>query len=403
MNKRIEFSPPDITEKEIAEVVNVLKSGWITTGPKVKEFEIEIAKYCGVERAIALTSATAGLELCLRLLDIGEGDEVITTPYTFAATSNVILHTKAKPVFVDVKEADFNIDPKNIEKAITKRTKAIITVDFGGLPCDYDEIKNIIEEKKKLFKPKKNTLQTHFDRIILISDSAHSFGAVYKGKKAGNFADFNVFSFHAVKNLTTAEGGAITFNSINSLTSEEIYRKLKLLSLHGQNKDAFFKFKGGGWYYEIETIGYKYNMTDIAAAIGISQLKRYDSEILPKRKKICEIYQNILNTEYFILPILKTEKKTSSYHLFPLRIKNITENQRNAIIDTLEKNEIFVNVHFIPVVMHPAYKRLGYSIKDFPVSYKCYKSEISLPVHTKMDEKDAEYVCEKLLKAVLEL
>ncbi|MGC8764713.1 MAG: DegT/DnrJ/EryC1/StrS family aminotransferase [Brevinematia bacterium] len=402
--RRIPFSPPDITEREINAVIEVLKSGWITTGPKVREFEDEISKYCGTEKTVALNSATAGLELVLRLLDIGKGDEVITTPYTFAATSNVILHTGAKPVFVDINFKDFNISVEHIERAINKRTKAIISVDFGGFPCDYDEIKSVCEYKKKLYLPRQRSLQSYFDKVVLISDSAHSFGAVYKGKKVGGIADFTVFSFHAIKNITTAEGGAITFNSQGGLSADEIYRRLKLLSLHGQNRDAFSKFnERNGWYYEIQEIGYKYNMTDIAAAIGISQLERYESEMLPERKKISEIYSKYFVNENFILPIFKTDIKESSYHLYPLRIKGISEEKRNTIIQKMSDKKISLNVHFIPVVMHPAYVKLGYNIKDYPVCYEAYKSEISLPLYSTLKTQDASYVAEEFLKTLGEL
>ncbi len=404
MNKKIPFSPPDITESEINAVVEVLKSGWITTGPKVKEFEEKISKYCSTEKAVALNSATAGLELTLRILDIGMGDEVITTPYTFAATSNVILHTGATPVFVDINFEDFNISVKEIEKAITKRTKAIISVDFGGLPVDFDEIKEVCKRKKSLYIPKRGTWQEYFDRVVLISDSAHSFGASYRGKKIGGMADFTVFSFHAVKNLTTAEGGAVTFNSINVVSADEIYKKYKLLSLHGQNKDAYSKFNDkNSWYYEILNIGYKYNMTDVLAAIGVAQLERYEKEILTKRREIANIYFKNLNQERIILPIYKTEKKESSYHLFPLRIKSLSENERNLIIQRMAEKGISLNVHFIPVVMHPAYIKLGFNIKDYPVCYEAYKSEISLPIYSKMELSDAEYVSSELLKTLGEL
>ncbi len=383
MNKKIPFSPPDISDKEIENVIEVLKSGWITTGPKVKEFEEKLKIYCGVKNVILLNSATAGLFLCLKVVGVGEGDEVITTPYTFAATSNVILHCGAKPVFVDIGD-DFNISLTTIEKAITKRTKAIISVDFGGFPADYDEILSLCKKYG----------------IKYISDSAHSFGAIYKGRKAGLIPDFTVFSFHAVKNLTTAEGGAIVFNS----DDEEILRKLKLLALHGQSKDAFTKYNtSNSWYYEIEEIGYKFNMTDIQAAIGLAQFERYEKEILPRRKAIFNIYNEILNKENFILPPFKTTEKETSYHLYALRIKNIGEEIRNELIKRMAEKGISLNVHYIPVVMHPAYKKLGYNITDYPVSYRTYISEVSLPVYSKMKVEDAEYVAKELLNTLIEL
>jgi len=392
-NKKIPFSPPDIREEDIKLVVETLKSGWITTGPKVREFEKKIALYCGSEKAICLNSATAGLELVLRMFDIGPGDEVITTPYTFAATSNVIVHTGAKPVFVDVKKESFHIDPEGIEKAISSRTKAIIPVDIGGFPCDYDEIYHVLKSKRK-YRGKRGTLQNCFDRPIIIADSAHSFGASYKGKKIGNITDFTVFSFHAVKNLTTAEGGAITFNSFQGLSSEEIYKRLSLLSLHGQSKDAYSKYTGNSWRYTIEIAGYKCNMTDIAASLGLSQLNRYDTEILPSRKRIFEQYINLLkNDERFTLPY---SNEFPSYHLFMLRIKNIKEKERDEIIKKMAEKNIFLNVHFIPVVMQPAYIKMGYNIKDFPNTYEMYRNEISLPVYTGLSSEDIELVCSNL-------
>ena len=287
--RKIQFSPPDITEEEIQAVSDTLRSGWITTGPKTKQFEKEIAEYCGVNKAICLNSATAGLESVLRLFGIGEGDEVITTPYTYTATASTILHTGAKVVFADVLPGSFNIDPESVAKAITSKTKAVIPVDIAGIPCDYDKLKNVLEEKKSLYNPKKGTLQETLCRPLLLADAAHSFGAEYKTgngwKKSGALADFSVFSFHAVKNLTTAEGGAVTFNS-----GDDIYKQLQLLSLHGQSKDALAKMKAGSWRYSIELPGYKCNMTDIAAAMGLVQLKRYPN-LLARRREIFDLYK----------------------------------------------------------------------------------------------------------------
>ncbi len=404
IQRTIPFSPPDITQAEIDEVVDTLKSGWITTGPKTKLFEKELADYCGVERAVCLSSATAGLELILRMLEIGPGDEVITTPYTFAATANVILHCGAKPVFVDLKEGEFNISPENIEKAITSKTKAVIPVDFGGWPCDYDEINQVLINKRKKFHPKKNTLQAHFNRPVLIVDAAHSFGSVYNEKRIGNAADFTVFSFHAVKNLTTAEGGAAAFNSFTGLTSDEIYGRLQLLSLHGQSKDALSKMNAGSWRYSIELPGYKYNMTDITAAIGLAQLRRYENEIIPRRKTIYEIYKKAFKDEAgCILPPFEGKNKRGNYHLFPLRIKNINEEKRSEIIRIMAEIGIALNVHFIPVVMHPAYTKLGYHIKDYPNTLKMYENEISLPLYSKLSEEDADYLCIELKKVLSKL
>lgn len=395
--KKIPFSPPDITQAEIDEVADTLRSGWITTGPKTRTFEQEIAKYCGAEKCIALSSATAGLELTLRLLGIGKGDEVITTPMTFAATANVILHTGAKVVFADVEKDGFNIDPEAVARAITKRTKAVIPVDYGGYPCDYDAIRAVLEGTKKLYRPDKKTMQAEFDRPVLIADAAHSIGAVYRGVKCGAVADFNVLSFHAVKNLTTAEGGAVMFNAIPGLDTSEVYKRLQLLSLHGQSKDALEKMKAGSWKYSIELPGYKYNMTDVHASIGLAQLRRYDSEILPRRKRIFDIYIDAFKTDgRFILPPFGAKDRTCSYHLFPVRIKDADESVRDRIIEKMTASGIAVNVHFIPVVMHRAYRELGYDIRNFPNTYAMYKNEISLPVYPGLTDEDANLVNESL-------
>jgi dTDP-4-amino-4,6-dideoxygalactose transaminase len=404
MSKAIPFSPPDITQAEIDEVVDTLKSGWITTGPKTKHFEKEISAYCGTEKAVCLNSATAGLELVLRLLDIGKGDEVITTPYTYAASANVILHVGAKPVFVDIKENDFNIDPERIGKAITKRTKVIIPVDIGGNPADYNEINAVLEKYKSKYKPAKNTLQTIFDKPVILADAAHSFGSSYKGKKTGSLADFTVFSFHAVKNLTTAEGGAVTFNSIKNCNSEELYKKLMLLALQGQSKDALAKTKPGSWQYTIEIPGFKCNMTDIMASIGLVQLTRYDKEILPKREKLYSIFVDAFkNDERFILPPFDKDGKSGNHHLFPIRVKNVSEETRNEIIQKMAEINISCNVHFIPLPLHPVYEKLGYKISDYPNVYNQYKNEISLPLYSQMAEEDALYVSNELKRVVSEL
>jgi dTDP-4-amino-4,6-dideoxygalactose transaminase len=397
--KRIPFSPPDITMKEIRAVVKVLKSGWITTGPQTKEFEKKIAEYCGAERAICLNSATAGLELVLRLFNIGPGDEVITTPYTFAATANIILHTGAKPVFADIKPGEFNIDPEQILKKITPRTKAVIPVDFGGWPCDYDEIKRGLGQQKNKYHPRRGTWQSHLGRPLLLADAAHSIGARYKGQRTGSQADFTVFSFHAVKNITTAEGGAVVFKALPGLSANAIYRELNLLSLHGQSKDALAKSRAGAWQYTIDLPGYKFNMTDIAAAIGLTQLHRYEPEILPGRKRLVQAYLRALGNEpRLVLPVYRTGEKESSYHLFPLRVQGFKEPERNALIQEMAARGVACNVHFIPVVMHPLYKRLGYDIKDYPHCFRMYENEISLPVHAKMTVPDVFYICRELKK-----
>lgn len=388
--RKIQFSPPDITEEEIQAVSDTLRSGWITTGPKTKQFEKKIAEYCGVNKAICLNSATAGLELVLRLFGIGEGDEVITTPYTYTATASTILHTGAKVVFADVLPGSFNIDPESVAKAITSKTKAVIPVDIGGIPCDYDKLKSVLEEKKSLYNPKKGTLQETLCRPLLLADAAHSFGAEYKTcdgwKKSGALADFSVFSFHAVKNLTTAEGGAVTFNC-----DDEVYRQLQLLSLHGQSKDALAKMKAGSWRYSIELPGYKCNMTDIAAAMGLIQLKRYPA-MLARRKEMFDLYKKSFASDgRFILP-QESENFKSSYHVYSLRVRGADETLRDEIIAKCAENGIACNVHFIPLPMHPFYHGLGYKIEDYPNAYDMYKNEISLPVHTLMSDDDVAYV-----------
>ncbi len=399
--KFIPFSPPDITRLEIKEVIDTLKSGWITTGPKVKKFEEMLRRYCSVKKAVCLSSATAGLELILRLFEISEGDEVITTPYTYAATANVILHTGARPVFVDVKKGGFNIDPDAVGRALTPRTKAVISVDFGGLPCDYDRIKEVLDQYKNNYNPKKGTLQEKLQRPLFLSDAAHSFGAEYKGKKLGGCADFTVFSFHAVKNLTTAEGGAVVFDGFENDGGEEIEKTLRLLLLHGQSKDALSKMQLGSWRYSIELPGYKYNMTDIHAALGIAQLRRFEKEMIPNRKKIVQIYKKEFgDDERLLLPVFKDKDRESSYHLYPLRLRYAGEKKRDWLIEEMAKNKIALNVHFIPVVMHPAYTRLGYSINNYPNTYNAYQSEVSLPLYSTLTAKDARTVCCELKKAL---
>lgn len=394
--KKIEFAPPDITEAEIAAVTETLRSGWITTGPRVKKFEVQIADYCSQERAVCLSSATAGLELALRLFEVGPGDEVVTTPYTYAATANVILHTGAKPVFADVKD-DFNVDPEAVARVLSPRTKAVISVDFGGMPVDYDELKTVLDEFRG-WSPSAGTLQETLPRPLLLADTAHGFGAEYDGRKLGSIADMTVFSFHAVKNLTTAEGGAVTFGGpFCGMESDEIYKQLRLLSLHGQSKDALAKMKAGAWRYTIELAGYKCNMTDIQAAIGMVQLSRYDAEILPHRKAICETYlEGLAGDPRFVLPSFVTARKRSSYHLFPLRLSAGNEKARDVLIDKMADAGIACNVHYIPLPLHPLYRGLGYRMEDYPKAAALYRSEVSLPVHSKMTTDDAKYVCGKL-------
>ena len=400
--RKITFSPPDITEREIAEVVDTLRSGWITTGPKTKKFEDEIAKYCGTKKAVALNSATAAMELALRLFDIGEGDEVITSAYTYTASASVVYHCGAKIILADTKKGEFNIDPKEIEKLITPRTKAIIPVDIAGLPADYTEIFEVIEKKRNIFNAKKGTYQEKLGRILVLADSAHSFGSDYKGKKIGSVADITSFSFHAIKNLTTAEGGALTWNLPGNFDNEEIYKEIMLLALHGQNKDALAKLKAGAWKYDIVMPGYKCNMTDIMASIGLVQLQRYDGEILKKKEELVSYYEKYLGdlTDKIELPIFKNDIKESCKHLYMIRLKNQDEEKRNEVIAKLGENDIATNVHFQPLPLLTAYKKLGFKIEDYPNAYNQYKNEISLPLHDFLTEDDIKYIINKLKDSI---
>ena len=400
--RKITFSPPDITDREIAEVVDTLKSGWITTGPKTKKFEEEIAKYCGIKKSVCLNSATAAMELALRLFDIGEGDEVITSAYTYTASASVIYHCGAKIILADTKNGEFNIDPKEVEKLITPKTKAIIPVDIGGFPADYSEILEIVEKKKNTFNPKKGTYQEKLGRILVLADSAHSFGSNYKGRKTGSVADITSFSFHAIKNLTTAEGGALTWNFSENFDNEQIYKELMLLALHGQNKDALAKLKAGAWKYDIVMPGYKCNMTDIMASIGLVQLERYDNEILQKKKELVSYYEKYLKdlTNKIELPIFKNDDKESCRHLYMIRLKNQDEEKRNEVITKLGENDIATNVHFQPLPLLTAYKNLGFKIEDYPNAYNQYKNEISLPLHDFLSEDDVKYICEYIKKFI---
>ena len=396
--RNIPFSPPDITEEEISLVGDALRSGWITTGPKTKEFERQIAEYCNTEKAVCLSSNANCQEMILRVLGIGPGDEVITSAYTYTASASVIAHVGAKIVLVDTKEDSYEMDYEKLEEAITENTKVIIPVDIAGVPCDYDKIFEIVERKKNLFKPK-NDLQKVFGRVIVAADAAHSFGATYKGKKIGSVADFTSFSFHAVKNLTTAEGGALTWTNKEGLDNEELYKQFMLWSLHGQSKDALSKTKLGAWEYDIVFPGYKCNMTDISAAIGLVQLKRYDN-LLKRRKEIVELYEKLLDKELIEIIKHQTEEKESSRHLLLTRVKGISEEERNEIITKLAELGISSNVHYKPLPMHTAYKNLGFNIKDYPNSYNQYKNEITLPLHTLLSNEDVEYICNEFNKLV---
>ncbi|MBI6077508.1 DegT/DnrJ/EryC1/StrS family aminotransferase [Clostridium perfringens] len=392
---KIPFSPPDITDLEIENVIEVLKSGWITTGPVTKKFENEIAKYCGTSKAVCLNSATAALEMTLRMLGIGEGDEVITSAYTYTASASVIHHVGAKIVLVDTKKDSYEMDYEKVKKAINEKTKAIIPVDLAGIMCDYDRIFEIVEEKKYLFNAK-NNIQKAIGRVIVIADGAHSFGASYKEKKSGSVADFTSFSFHAVKNLTTAEGGAVTWRDIENIDNEEIYKNYMILSLHGQTKDALSKNKIGSWEYDILEPAYKCNMTDIMAAIGLSQLDRYN-DLLDKRKNYIEKYDEGFssNNKISILKHYSDENKSSG-HLYLVRIEGIDSNERNEIINKMAEKGIATNVHYKPLPLLTAYKNLGFNIKDYPNAFNMYKNEVTLPLHTKLTDIEIDYIIENL-------
>ncbi len=396
----IPFSPPSINQKAIDEVVKVLNSGWLTTGPRTKAFEKEITEYCGNKATICLNSATAGLETMLRWFDVKEGDEVILPAYTYSATANVIMHVGAKPVFVDVNSDDFNINIVAIEKAITSKTKVIMPVDFAGFPCDYDKINELVRKHKNLFVSNSEN-QTKLGRILVLSDSAHSYGAWYKGKRAGSLTDVSVFSFHAVKNLTTAEGGAVALNFPEPFDNNQIYTDLCVKTLHGQNKDALAKTQKGNWKYDIVEPGYKCNMTDIQAAIGQVELERYDSETLPKRKEICEFYSRELSKyDWAQVPTMKNDEVEMCYHLYALRIKNITEEQRDAIIQEIFNHDVSVNVHFIPVPKMSFYTNLGYSLDNYPTTKDNFSREISLPVFVDLTDEQMKTVVNAVVNSV---
>lgn len=399
--RTIKFSPPDIGQAEIDEVVDTLRSGWITTGPKTKEFERRIAAFCGTSKAVCLNSATAGLELILRILGIGEGDEVITSAYTYTASASVIEHVGAKIVLCDTSAQSFEMDYEKLPALITEKTKAIIAVDYGGRMCDYDVLQDIVESERSKFRPS-NKLQEAFGRLILIADAAHSFGAVRRGQKSGSVADFSSFSFHAVKNLTTAEGGAVTWRDIPGVDNDELYNDFMLWSLHGQSKDALAKNKPGAWEYDIKLCGQKCNMTDIMAAIGLAQLNRYDA-LLARRREIIGKYDAAIRGVLAEVLVHYGDDFASSGHLYATRVYGIDEKQRNAIITAMAEMGVATNVHYKPLPMHTAYKNLGFDIKDFPVSYGKYANEITLPLHTLLGDDDVEYVTECFRKAVKEI
>ncbi|MDE6850523.1 MAG: DegT/DnrJ/EryC1/StrS family aminotransferase [Clostridia bacterium] len=397
---RISFSPPDISELEIHEVTEALKSGWITTGPRTKEFEKQVASFVGVNRAVCLNSQTACAEMALRLLGIGEGDEVITSAYTYTASASVIDHVGAKIVLVDTQADSLEMDYDKLEGVINEKTKVIIPVDLGGIPCDYDRIFSIVEKKKHLFKPS-NDYQKAFGRVIILADTAHAFGATRNGKPAGSIADFSAFSFHAVKNFTTAEGGALTWRTLKGVDDNEIYSKIQLLSLHGQNKDALAKTMLGAWEYDIIGTWYKCNMTDIAAAMGLAQFKRYPS-MLARRREIIEKYDAAFRPLGIKTLDHYTDGHTSSGHLYIARVLGVTLEQRNEIIIKMAERGIACNVHYKPLPMHTAYKKLGFDIKDYPNAYKNFENEITLPLYTCLTDEQVDYVIESFCEIVRE-
>lgn len=397
----IPFSPPDISEEEIEEVIDALKSGWITTGPKTKQFEKEIAKMCNTEKAVCLNSATAALELTLRVLGVGAGDEVITSAYTYTASASPIEHVGAKIVLVDTQKNSLEMNYEQLKNAITEKTKVIIPVDIAGIMCNYDEIYKIVEEKKNIFKAN-NDIQKLYNRILVVADSAHGIGAKRNNKMSGIYADFTTFSFHAVKNLTTAEGGAAVWRNKQGLDNEYIYKQYQLLSLHGQTKDALNKTKIGAWEYDIVAPYYKCNMTDINAALGLAQLKRYP-QMLKRRQEIISKYNEAFKNLPVKLLNHKDDNHTSSGHLYLVRINNINEEQRNEIIMKMAEKGIACNVHYKPLPMLTAYKNLGFNISDYPNAYNMYKNEISLPLYSILTDEQVEYIIENFVKIVSEL
>lgn len=388
------FSPPDITQAEIDEVIDALKSGWITTGPKTKMLENSLSQFTNTKKTVALNSATAALEMCLRLLGVKEGDEVITTAYTYTASASVIHHVGAKIRIVDTMKGSFFMDSEKLSSAINEKTKVIIPVDFAGVPCDYENIYKIVDMYKNIYRPS-SKLQEKLGRIAILADCAHALGAEYKGKKAGSIADFSAFSFHAVKNFTTAEGGSLTWRNDLGFDDEKLYRELQLLSLHGQSKDALSKMKLGSWEYDIVAPNFKCNMTDVLASIGIAQLRRYPS-LLDRRMEIVKLYEDGLKDLNVTVLKHKGENFTSSKHLLIVRLNGFEEERRNEVIRKMAEKGIATNVHYKPLPMHTAYKNLGFDIKDYPNAYDMYKNEITLPLHTLLRDEDVEYITKSL-------
>lgn len=400
-NKKIvAFSPPDISEFEIEEVIETLKSGWITTGPRTKQLERNIAQWVGTDRCVCLNSQTACAEMALRIMGIGAGDEVITCAYTYTASASVISHVGARIVFVDTKKNSFVMDYDALESAINEKTKAIIPIDLAGIPCDYDRLFEIVERKKHLFKPN-NKIQSALGRVAIMADTAHAFGAKWKGEMIGGVADFSSFSFHAVKNMTTAEGGALTWRTIDGISNEEIYKQLQLLSLHGQSKDALAKTSLGAWEYDVVGTYYKCNMTDVVAAIGLKQFERYE-DMLKRRKDIISMYDEAFKLLGIETLDHYTDKWESSGHLYLTRILGITLEQRNEIISKMAMRGVACNVHYKPLPMHTAYKNIGFDINDYPNAYEQYANEITLPLHTCLTDEDVEYVIEQYTEVIKE-
>lgn len=397
----IPFSPPRIDEKTVEEVREALLSGWITTGPKTKLFEKKITEYCGNKTTVCVSSATSGMEMLLRWWGIGPGDEVILPAYTYCATINVVIHVGATPVLADCKKGTFNIDIDDVRAKITEKTKAIVPVDVSGYPCDYEELYNLVNDSdvQVLFSPK-NDFQKKLNRIFIMADAAHSFGAIYKDKKSGSLADASVFSFHAVKNLTTAEGGAMCFNLPDGFDHDEIYKSMCIKILHGQSKDALAKTKKGAWKYDVVEPGYKCNMTDLQAAIGLVELDRY-AETLERRKAIFKLYNEGLKDEPWFIPAPeKNDEKVTSYHLFLLRVKGADENKRDAIIQEIFEHDVSVNVHFQPLPLFSAYQSLGLKMSDYPVAYEQYANEITLPVYYNLSDENVAQVIRAVKAAV---
>lgn len=397
----IPFSPPHIDEEIVNEVADTLRSGWITTGPRTKRFEEMIAEYCGVRNVVCVSSNSAGMELVLRWFGVGPGDEVIVPAYTYCATANVVVHCGATPVLVDV-GADFDISVEKVRRVVTPRTKVIMPVDIAGWPCDYDAISALVNDAEmvKLFSPD-NLIQKQLGRILVLSDAAHSLGAQYKGRRTGSLADITVFSFHAVKNLTTAEGGAICLNLPQPFDGHKVYKDLRTKSLHGQSKDALAKTQIGNWRYDVCEAGYKCNMPDVLAAIGLIELPRYDAEVLRRRKEIFDAYSSAFSHDSrFQIPLCDRGGTHSCYHVYALRINGITEEQRDAVMQRIFEREVAVNVHFIPLPLLSFYRNAGYRMEDYPVAYDNYSREISLPVYFGLTDEQVQTVIAAVFEAV---